>query len=305
MKIRLTLHQLEAVLRVAEFQSFRQAAETLHVSQPALSRTIAMAEDSLGTRLFDRNTRHVNLTPAGEQIMPIARRILGEFNDSLSDLGQFLGGHAGRITVSSLPSASVALLPPTIAEFRATRPNVDFVILSASTTPLLELLLSGQADLAVTAKPPPDERLNYEHLMDDEIVLLCHKNDSLAKSKKLGWKAFEERPFIGTTLRGSIQPILDAAMARHGVIVKTVLQASNASICGAAVASGIGITAMSRLTLPTMDCRNIAVRRLDPPYSRPIGVVTLAGRSPSPSANAFKELLIAKWRKKLTAALRP
>ena len=75
MRISLSVRQLEAVLRVAELHSFSEAGRVLHVSQPALSRTIQQAEDLLGARLFDRNTRNVKLTAVGDQLLPIARRL--------------------------------------------------------------------------------------------------------------------------------------------------------------------------------------------------------------------------------------
>lgn len=80
MRVDITLQQLEAFVEVAKTTNFRAAAQALHVSQPALSRTVRIVEDLVGARLFDRDTRHVELTPAGRELLPIALRILENFN---------------------------------------------------------------------------------------------------------------------------------------------------------------------------------------------------------------------------------
>src|SRR5215218_6694371 len=104
MRIRLTLAQLEAFLHVAEHGSFRGAARTLSISQPALSRTIRLTEEALQTRLFDRDKRRAKLAPAGEELLPIARRILREFEDSFTELSHFIRGGTGRVTIAALPA---------------------------------------------------------------------------------------------------------------------------------------------------------------------------------------------------------
>jgi DNA-binding transcriptional LysR family regulator len=81
MRLPIDLRQMEAFVAVATCGNFSQAALALHVSQPALSRSVRLAEDALGARLFDRNSRSVRLTPAGTELLPIARRILGEFDE--------------------------------------------------------------------------------------------------------------------------------------------------------------------------------------------------------------------------------
>ena len=110
MRSTLSLRQLEAILAIAEHGNFSSAAEHLHVSQPALSRTIRLAEDSLGARIFDRDTRSVSLTPAGLELLPIARRIVGEFTDSMSELSQFMEGRRGSVRVAALPSMAQSLM---------------------------------------------------------------------------------------------------------------------------------------------------------------------------------------------------
>jgi DNA-binding transcriptional LysR family regulator len=98
-------------LQVATSGSFRRAAAALGQAQPVVSRLIGQAEQTLGTRLFDRDTRRVEITAAGRELLPVAQRILRDFDSALSELGEFMQGRSGRVTVAALPSAGAALVP--------------------------------------------------------------------------------------------------------------------------------------------------------------------------------------------------
>src|SRR5690606_1986881 len=115
---RLSIPELEAVLLVAEHLSFRVAAEHAHLSQPALSRRVQAAERKLNAKLFDRDKHRVSLTDAGSELIPIARKIISEFHDSLSDLSEFIAGRRGLINIWTLPSVAAAVLPQAVLAFQ-------------------------------------------------------------------------------------------------------------------------------------------------------------------------------------------
>ena len=111
MRMKLTLQQLLAFLHLAETGSFSNAALALGISQPSLSRAIRSAERTIGAQLFYRDTRHVELTPVGIELRPIARRIALEFNSEFGELAQFIEGQRGRIAIAALPSIAAIILP--------------------------------------------------------------------------------------------------------------------------------------------------------------------------------------------------
>lgn len=292
MRIAITLQQLEAFVEVARTVNFRAAALALHVSQPALSRTIKLAEEALGARLFDRDTRHVEVTAAGKELLPIALRILENFNSSFSELSQFLEGRSGHVTVAALPSIGVALLPRAIAAFRREHPQVQFSLLEGPAEVIRAAIDEGRADLAISVRPGPHEPLRYRHLLDDSFVLLCRRDDPLAAKGSVPWSVFASRPFIAGSFKSSIRPITDAAFVQKGLHVVPAMEYPSIAAAGALVAAGLGLTALPRLALHLInndDLASIALRR--PVMSRPIGLVTRAGRSLSPVSQAFMESL--------------
>ena len=292
MRVNLTLQQLQAFAEVAARCNFREAAAALNVSQPALSRTIRMAEQALDTRLFDRDTRRVQLTPAGRELRPIAQRILAEFHGAFSDLAGFLAGRSGQVSVGALPSVGVSVLPPLIARFREQHPQVDFSMVEAPAAPLLQAVDDGSVDVAVTVRPGPDARLRYQHVLDDPFVLLCRRDDPLAARRSAGWRVFAERPFLAAFPQSSIRPVTDAVFLQQGLQVHAPLTYPSIAAAGALVRTGLGITALPRMALHLVASEGlVAVPLQRPALHRSLGLVTRIGRTLSPASQAFVPLL--------------
>lgn len=288
MRIDLSLRQLEAFVAVARAGSFRRAALQLEQSQPGISRLIRQAEQNLGVRLFDRDTRRVEITAAGRELLPVAQRLLRDFDDSLGDFGAFLSGESGQVSAVALPSLSTALLPQAIAAFRGRHPKVGFSLSEAPAEALLKRVEDGRADLGLSVRPAPAQRLQYRHLLDDPFVLLCRRDDPLAQRDEVGWSVFSAQPCIVSAPRSSIRPVTDAVFMRQRVPPAPVLEYPSVAAAGALVAAGVGVTALPVLALRLLDMRELAAVPLRRPFmSRPIGVVTRIGRSLPPATQAF------------------
>ncbi|MBV6305128.1 LysR family transcriptional regulator [Candidimonas humi] len=297
MRIKLTLQQLEAFAMVATKRNFRAAAQALHVSQPALTRTIKLVEGVVGAQLFDRDTRHVSITAAGAELLPIALRILDDFNSAFSELSQFLEGRSGHITVAALPSVGIALLPNAIAAFRRQYPQVSFSLLEGPAEVLRGHVNEGRADFAIGVPSEPDAAQRYLPLLDDPFVLLCHRDDPLAAQAWAPWSAFAARPFIASMPNSSIRPITDAVFLQKGMHVVPALEAPSIAANGALVAAGLGVSAVPRLALHLTKNDDLAPVPLQrPAVSRSIGLITRIGRSLSPASQAFMDALIASIR---------
>ena len=298
MRSNLSLRQLEAILAIAEQGNFSSAAEHLHVSQPALSRTVRLAEESLGARIFDRDTRSVSLTPAGRELLPIARRIVDEFSDSMSELSQFMEGRRGRVRVAALPSMAQSLMVAVAARFSVAHPQVDFVLKVDSADRVLSLLEARSIDIGLTVQPPPDGRFAYRHLQDDEFVLICRADDPLAvnshPSRVFGWDAFASHRFIAASPGSNTRAATDAAFMEAGVTLRPTheVDSSNLPIIGGLVAAGLGLTALPGSALSCLHQPHLVSRRLaKPDVRRRVGVVTLAGRTHSVATTRFIEQL--------------
>lgn len=293
-RIDLSPQQLKAFLRVAETSSFRRAAERAFVSQPALSRTIAQIETVLGTRLFDRDTRKVSLTAAGLELLPVARRIVAEFDDSFSDLVRFVEGRSGRVVLGALPSLGVHMLPAAMAGFRATYPDVRFRLIGRTAEILIRAVESGDVDFVVSTPPPFGGRLLFEELLQDAFVLVCRSDDPLAGETDLPWSTLLERPLIATPPSSSIRPLSDDAFREAGLAPEPAFECDGElPICGAMVRAGLGLAAVPKLAMSLMGAEGLAAVPLrDPVKRRTLGIVRHEARSLSTAASRFHDHLI-------------
>jgi DNA-binding transcriptional LysR family regulator len=292
MRIGFSLHQMTAFVKVAELGSFSEAAKALAISQPALSRTIRLMEEAIGARLFDRDTRNVVLSPAGAALQPIALRISTEFDSAFGELAQFLGGRRGRVTVAALPSAAAVLLPQAIARFRDSHPGVEVIIRDDLANAVAASVADGVADLGVTVRPTQSDKLSYRPLVSDDFVLVCRADDPFAAQTEIGWQAFADRPFIAMAPTSSVRAMTDAAFLQTGLTAKPLYECSHLATTVSLVAAGLGVTALPNLTLPLVNAAGLVTRRLkDPVMRRSIGALTRTGRSLSPAAQQFLDLL--------------
>lgn len=288
MRIDLTLRQLEAFVQVANAGSFRQAALQLGQSQPALSRFIQQAEQTLGTRLFDRDTRHVRITDAGRELLPIAQRVLRDFDDALGGFAEFMAGRSGCISVAALPSTGIALLPQAMAAFTRMHPQVSFTLTEAPADTLLALVEEGRVDFGISVRPTPQQLLQYHHLLDDPFVLVCRRDNALANRASVPWSVFSTQPCLVSSVYSSIRHVTDAVFLRQREPVRPLLEYPSVASCGALIEAGLGIAALPVLALSLLNMTALAAVPLQrPAMSRPIGIVTRIGRSLSPVSRAF------------------
>src|SRR3954471_24919064 len=124
-----SIRQLEAFLAIEATRNVTAAAERLHLSQSALSRTLQQIEDAMCQTLFDRHTRSVELNAAGRAMLPVAKQLVGEYHDAFGRLVDRLDGQSGRIVGAGLPSTMIALMPGAVRRFSAEWPNVEIKLM--------------------------------------------------------------------------------------------------------------------------------------------------------------------------------
>jgi LysR family carnitine catabolism transcriptional activator len=293
MRTRLTFQELEKFIDVAETLSFRASAVRCCISQPALSRTIASAEAKLGTRLFDRNTRGVTLTSSGKQLLPIARRIFFELNGSLSDLSEFLAGHRGQISIASIPSVAAALLPIPTQTYLNAHPGVSIELKSVSASDVVAAVAGGDADIGISALASVGAGTiagdhEFTPFVQDDLILMCSKDDPLARQEAVSWDVFATRPYIANGPASSLRALVQRAIAEAGVTAAPRYESMNLAVTARMVAAGLGIAVLSSLSRSMINADGLALVALNGPrLSRSIGVITRRGRSLSKPAQEF------------------
>lgn len=190
------LRRLRYFVVVAEEQSFSRAAQRLHIAQPPLSAQIKQLETELEVRLFDRTSRGVLLTEAGQLLLEEARRILSQVEHTAQAVRSTGRGEVGRITLGFVPSASNEILPEIIKSFRSAYPGVELFLREMRPDQVVRSLHAGQTDVGFLYLPLEDAALNVSCISREPLVLALPEAHPLASQKSVQLNEVSREPFI-------------------------------------------------------------------------------------------------------------
>lgn len=282
-----TLRQLRAFVLVADKGSFVAAAETLALSQPALSHSIQQLEEQIGSSLFHRTTRSVKLTGLGMGFLPTARHLLRQVDTSIADIQEAAARKRGRVVVACLPSIAFRLMPAVIAG-EASRLGLRVVVRDVNLTAITTAVLDGQADLGIGSFETAAPSLDGVVIGRDRFYGAFPKSHPLAQKPEVTWADLQGHAFIAMTLEHGIRNLIDNAIAPHNVRLSIASEVSNLVTIYGLLEQGVGITALPGLALPPGDHPLLVYRPLkEPVLERTIRVVWRHGIGLSPAARTI------------------
>jgi len=285
-----------AFVTVVEQQSFRRAAATLNLSQPALSRRIQKLEADIGAPLLERTTRRVALTAMGREMLPLVRRMLDEFDSSLFAMRQLGQRQAGRVAIACLPTAAFYFLPRVIARFNEQYPNVRFSILDLSANDGLRSVAHGEVEFGINLLGSAEPELSFDPLIEDPFVLACRRDHPLAAREAVDWADIEPYHLVTVSRASGNRTLLEAALMRARVHLRWFYEVTHLSTSLGLVEAGLGISVLPQLATPQGEHPIIVTRPIgSPQVSRTIGVVRRRGRQLSPAAQRFFDILMTTW----------
>lgn len=245
---RLSLHKLEVLCRVVELGGVRLAAEDLFVSQPVVSAHLRSLEERLGTKLFRREGRGMELTEAGIEVHLWATEVLrgrAELDRSLRDLSN---GAAGRATIGASMSVGNYLLPPVLVDFRRSHPHASIALHPSSVEIALERTLAGRYDFAVVATDLvlDSDSFDAELIARPSFCVVTSPNDD-----RLGTTAtvadLNGLPFVCPPSGAAIRRSQDSALASIGIVDRRVaIEFGSAEAIKTAVQGGLGLAMLWR-----------------------------------------------------------
>lgn len=285
-----TLRQLQYLVALAETGHFGETARQCGVSQPALSKQVREVEGLLGLTLFERARPRVIVTPAGEDIVARARRVLAGARELVSAADAWSGARRGTLRLGVIPTIAPYGLPGLLAKLRELFPEVSYAIHELQTEVLLDQLRAGAVDLGLLAHPFDAAGLAGPDLVVEPFVLVAPKGHPLATRGALEPEEITGASLIlmqdGHCLRD--QAIEVCALA--GPPPPTSVAAASVSTLVRMVESGLGATLLPASALPA-EVRNnqgLVVRGFaKPPPGR---TLTLQWRASSPHAQWFADI---------------
>jgi DNA-binding transcriptional LysR family regulator len=181
---------------VAEELSFTRAAERLHMAQPPLSQQIALLEKELGATLFDRSRRTIRLTLAGAALLPEARRLLADLDETTRMVRRVAEGAIGRLTVGFVPSAINGALPGLLRTFRTDHPAVELTLREMAPDALLRAVHDRRLDLAMLYLPIGEPDLAVHPLAAEDLLLAVPDDHPAADAETVALADVAGEPFV-------------------------------------------------------------------------------------------------------------
>lgn len=261
---RIELRHLRYFVAVAEELHFGRAAEQLHVAQPGLSQQIKVLENDLGVSLFDRSSRHVELTPAGAVLLIEGKRALAQTERALDRTRRTGRGELGRLTVAAIGSATYDVLPTVLREHRRRYPDVELLLREMSTGAQVNALRTGEIDVGFIRLPADTHDLVTATVREEAMLLMLPASHPLAELSEvpLGTLAGEPLIVFPAAPRPSWADTVIASCRQAGFDPRVVQEAMESATVVSFVAAEIGLALVPEglrvLTRSGVVCRPVA-----------------------------------------------
>lgn len=281
------LHSFRIFVNIADLGSFSRAGNKLFLTQPAVSKRIAALEDALDARLFDRIGRRVQLTEAGRELLPRARRLLEDMADIHRSIHNLSGQISGLLTMGTSHHIGLHRLPPALKAFTRRYPQVGLDLRFLDSESACRAVEQGNLELAVVTLPPkPLPNLEVHPLWDDSLCFVVAGDHPLSSAPSCSLDALLAYPAVLPAPATYTRQILEQALQERGLHLRVGMTTNYLETLKMLAVTGLGWA----LLPATMLDRNLV--QLSFPglrLSRRLGIVTHAKRTLSNAARAMIE----------------
>lgn len=292
------LRQLRQFLAVAEEGNFTRAAQRCHIVQSALSTSIRMLEDELGTKLFVRSTRQVSLTEAGAVFWENTRRAIDIIDQAKARVGDVIDMRTGRLAIGTVQGLPAFLdLPALLARFHRAHPGIEVRLVQGGASELNEKVASRELDLAILPIEEANEKLGSHVMTCDDMVLASSREHALAACKSVSLKQLANEAFIDFEKGKGTRRLVDRGFDEAGLQRSVQFEVSDLDTLLQLVEQGLGIALLPSIVVRRSDALAFVAIQGEPlcwelVVSYPPGDAKGNDHSLDPAPAAFLELLV-------------
>jgi len=293
-----TLRQLKAFLLVSELGNFTRAAERMHITQAGLSVMMRELETQFGSRLFDRTTRMVSMTPAGEKLLPAAQAAVDQLERVAADIGDIGKKARQTLRVAATPLVSSSLLPAVFGAFRRKYPDVNLQLHDADLSRVHALVESGEVDFGLGFFFKAARGIERTLLCSFPLMRVAPLDGKQPRGPqavgRVGWSSLKDAQLIGLPYDNPIQQFVDSHLAKIGRGNEDRLSFRYFDTLIGMVAAGMGSTVIPSFALLACHHHRVATDILvDPEESVGFYRITMRGKARPELMDEFSETLVA------------
>jgi LysR family transcriptional regulator, low CO2-responsive transcriptional regulator len=266
----ITVTQLTAFLAVVRGGSVTAAADELIVTQPSVSAAIAALSRELGSELFERAGRGIRPTDAGRAFAPYAEDVMGLLQQGRRSAREAAAVAASKLKIAAVTTAAESFVPPLMRAFGQEHPGLELALDVGNRQRVLERVLAHAADVAITGRPPADDRLIAMPIMDNQIVCITAPDDDLVGQRPISASALAERAWLLREQGSGTRSLVEQFLTERDLSPVTLTLGSNGAIKQAARV-GLGVSLLSRAAVQAELAVGLVgeITLEDPPPPRP------------------------------------
>ncbi|MFT5299177.1 MAG: LysR family carnitine catabolism transcriptional activator [Paraglaciecola sp.] len=283
-----SFRQLQIFVCIAQSHTFAQAAGKMCLSQPALSSAIKKMESQLGGSLFSRTTRKVELSPEGQQFLPVAVRLIGDWQDAFSDLHNLFSLGRGKLSIAAMPSFAAGLLPGILQQFKAEFPNIKLSVTDVVMESVIKDVQAGRVEIGFSFEHEKMDGLEFHPILTDNFIAVLPVNHPLSEHQVLSWSQIALYPFIAMNKGSAIRQWIDSFMEINHLSLNIVVEASQLATLGQFVKHDLGVSVVPALCQEQMLSKELLCLRIHQSgLSKRVGIIRQKNANLSSVATSF------------------
>ncbi len=298
--MKMNLHLLRVFYAVTESHNFSRAAESLFISQPAVSKGVRELEHQLGLPLIDRvrrgarSEKGVRLTDNGQALRDYARGIFAIERAAIEDIEARIHLKQGRLVVGASTTIGGYNLPPYIAGFLQQHPQVDVQLVVGNTQYISQRLIDCELDIALIEGNVNEQRIASQKWQDDSLSIVAPNDSLITKQKKVSSHDLDEQIWVIREQGSGTREVTDELLYKSGIVPKKTVEIGSNEGIARAVVGGAGVAILPTIVVKDLiELHRLRVLFLTeaPQYTRPLSLIHVRERPLSPLAKQFMGFL--------------
>jgi DNA-binding transcriptional LysR family regulator len=288
-----TLQQLAYFVAIADVRSFTRAADLTGVAQPTLSRQLRALEEELGAPLVNRG-KAVSLTPAGDAVLPLARRMLADADSARTAVAEIVGLRRGNLRIGATPSLCIGVLADVLRVFHEQHPEIHLQLAENGSQSLVRDLARGALDVALVIVPPTgvDPALHITPLLRERLSVASPRSGRAPSTRgSMSITELSRRPLVMVRQGYDLREVTLQAFREAGVTPRFAVEGAEMDAVLRLVEAGTGVAVVPDLIFTGRPRLRRTV--LTPPLYRTVAIARRTDIAPIQSAQAFTDTLLS------------
>ncbi|WP_340680403.1 LysR family transcriptional regulator [Paraglaciecola sp.] len=286
--VNISFRQVQAFICVARCATFAEAAEKMFVSQPALSSAIKKMEIQLGGVLFSRTTRKVELSPEGALFLPVALRLMNDWEEAFSDLHNLFAMGRGKLSIAAMPSFAAGQLPQILQMYQTEFPNIKLSVADIVMELVYKEVREGRVEIGFTFEHESQEGTVFHPLFTDHFMVILPSAHPLAGLTTIQWQDIVNYPFVAMNKNSAMRGWIENHVQQLGYKLNVVAEAGQLATLGQFVKHCLGVSVVPRLCQGQMSGKGLVCIPLqNSGLSKKVGMVKISRSNLSVAADTF------------------